>query len=149
MEVTPWIYGIPVRSTWYSIMWNKMTTRWEKQTDSPSPTTKITSNLLIAASWERKCWLYAVAFVPFQIYSAISMSSMPLVVYGPCNCCKWTGHLARMVVQQGRTTCRARVMMVEGRACSDFAGIAGPTLPSTSTLKKMKHTRTSWQVYQC
>ena len=31
-----------------------------------------------------------------------------------------------MVAQEGRAICRARVMMVKGRACSDFAGIAGP-----------------------
>ncbi|KAK0429895.1 hypothetical protein EV421DRAFT_1862550 [Armillaria borealis] len=54
-----------------------------KQMDSPSPATKITSNLLIAVNRQRKRWLYAVALVPFQIYSAILMSSTPLVASGP------------------------------------------------------------------
>ncbi len=85
VEEMLWTYGIPVRSTWYSIMENKMTGWQGIKADSPSLATQIVFNLLITVNYERRCWLYAVALGSFWIYSTVAMSWTPFAVSRPCS----------------------------------------------------------------
>lgn len=110
-----WIYGVPVRSTWYSIMENKMTGRPGIKADS---SWKFASNLynLNTINCERERSFYALALKSFWIYKTVSMSRTPFAVSRPCSRCKRT----RRWCYSGRVARKETAVRGDGKRESVF-----------------------------